>query len=92
MSNKVLSRPTQIQQVLKYLEAHGSITAYEATYQLGIMSLSRRICDLRDMGFKFHAEMIEERSRFGEKINGKRFKIKEYPAKMDENGQFQIKI
>ncbi|MBO7421913.1 MAG: helix-turn-helix domain-containing protein [Oscillospiraceae bacterium] len=42
---------SQCNQVLRYIEEHGSITPLEAFEDLGIMRLSARIKDLRDLGY-----------------------------------------
>lgn len=44
-------KPTQEELVLRYMEEHGSITAWDAFTDLNITRLSGRIYDLRDQGY-----------------------------------------
>jgi len=90
MSNKVLSKPTQIKAVLEYLEVYGSMTAYQAIHHCGILSFSRRICDLKELKYIFEEDWVTGTDRRGKPYRTKRFRIEHYPAKADENGQFQI--
>lgn len=39
-------------QILDYCRKNNGITSFEAIHNLGIGSLSRRICDLQEMGYK----------------------------------------
>ena len=45
------SAATQRQQILAYMEEHGSITTYEAREDLGVASPAPRIKELRDRGY-----------------------------------------
>lgn len=42
---------SQNDRIVEYCKIHKSITGADAWYRLGIASLSRRICDLRDRGY-----------------------------------------
>jgi len=48
--------------VLNFMEKKGSITSAQAAY-MGIMRLSARIWDLRDMGYPIKTEMVRGRSK-----------------------------
>lgn len=61
-------KPTQEEQVLAYMQQHGSITTWEAFMKLNITRLSGRIYDLRDQGYDI--DMHYETS-----INGKRWGV-----------------
>lgn len=45
-----MTKKTQTKKILEYIEAHGSITAWEAMNVLGIMRLAARIADLKAEG------------------------------------------
>lgn len=61
-------KKTQCKMILDYLEAHGSITAWEAMEQLHIMRLASRVHDLRKHGCNIVGKMVTNG-------NGKRFKV-----------------
>ena len=86
MSNKV----TQAQRVVRYMETHGSITPLDAFSNLGITRLAARVFELRRDGFTISMEIEALPNRFGEDCHPARYRIEHYPAKADENGQFQI--
>jgi len=92
MSDKVLSKPTQLKDILDYFQVNEWLSAHDANDHLGIESFSRRICDLREKGYDFFTRPVTGIDRRGKKFSGKEFKIKSYPAKADENGQYQIKV
>lgn len=56
---------SQKQDVLDYIDAHGSITQRQATRDLGIMRLASRINDLRKEGYVITTELIPVKSRRG---------------------------
>lgn len=58
---------TQADIVLKHMKKTGSITTFEALIDHSIVSLSRRICDLKEMGFKIEKEWKRN------KATGKRY-------------------
>lgn len=59
---------TQNQRVLRYLQDHGFITSVQAVYEYGIMSLSRRICDLKAQGFRIGHKTEQSKNRYGETV------------------------
>ena len=61
-------KKTQCKMILDYLEAHGSITAWEAMEKLHIMRLASRIHDLRKMGHNIVGAMVKN-------AEGKRWKV-----------------
>lgn len=66
---------TQNQRVLEYLKKNGSITAREASRELGVDRLSARVFDLRykpderkggiKRRYEIFTEMIEVKTRYG---------------------------
>ena len=47
----------QLKTILKHLQTVGSISNLEAITQYNIMSLSRRVSDLEELGYKFSREL-----------------------------------
>ncbi len=45
------SRGTQVRKMLAFAAEHGSITNFDAVYRLGILSPTRRICDIKALGY-----------------------------------------
>ena len=41
----------QVRKILDFAAVNGSITNYDAVYRLGILSPTRRICDIKAMGY-----------------------------------------
>lgn len=56
---------TQCEKVIRYIEIHGSITAREAYWNLGIMRLASRISDLKRQGYLIKSEDIKVTNRDG---------------------------
>lgn len=67
--------------VLNYLEKNGSITAYEANEEFGIVGLKEIIEQLREDGHT----IIERPVKF--KRNGKRIEYPKYILEVNENEQ-----
>lgn len=42
---------TQVRRMLAFASEHGSITNFDAVYRLGILSPTRRICDIKALGY-----------------------------------------
>ena len=57
---------TQAQRMLKYIDDFGFITTYQAVVDLGIVSPSRRICDLRQSGINIVSDTVYTKNRYGE--------------------------
>ena len=66
-------KTTQVQDVLAYLEMHGSITPMEALRELGIFRLAARVFDLEQMG-----HVIPREPYHGTGRNGRRFVVTKY--------------
>lgn len=79
------SNPTQCNRVLEYIKQHGSITQYDAFFDLGIMRLASRISELRKKhGYSFSWEWVEVRNRFDEVC-----RVKKYMMGGDDDGKQQ---
>ena len=65
---------TQCDLIKKYLDDFGSISTYEAMVDLGVASLSKRICDLKDQGEKIITEVIQVKNRYGKKTHYTRYR------------------
>ncbi len=61
-----MSKKTQAERVLAYIERFDSITQYEALQDLGVMRLASRISDLRKLGYPIKSETVAVKNRFEE--------------------------
>ena len=60
------SRPTQADDVLDFLQKHGSITHRQAEDFLGCMRLASRICELKKKpNIQIKSEMVRVKARNG---------------------------
>lgn len=59
------SNPTQADDVLAFLQKHGSITHRQAEDYLGCMRLASRIHELRKRGKKIKSELVKVKARNG---------------------------
>jgi len=60
------SKASQAQRMIAYAARHGSITTYEAVYNLGILSPTRRVCDIRKLGYRVDKTREKITNQFGE--------------------------
>jgi hypothetical protein len=72
-----MSKATQAQRVLEYMEKNGGITQLEALNELGVLRLASRISDLRRQGYNIVSERETVKNRYGETCHPKRYRIKE---------------
>ncbi len=70
-----MSKVTQSQRVLDYIEEFGSITQLEALRDLGVMRLASRISDLRRMGVPIESTVETVKNRFEENTYIKRYRL-----------------
>lgn len=70
-----MSKVTQSQRVLDYIEEFGSITQLEALRDLGVMRLASRISDLRRMGYRIESKTETVKNRFEENTYIKRYRL-----------------
>jgi hypothetical protein len=55
---------TQREEILMYIEEHGSITPMQAYSDLGITKLATRISEMRKDGMKFKIETVTKRNKY----------------------------
>ena len=60
---------TQCERILQYMDDFGSITSAQAFYDLGVACLPRRICDLKQMGFKIESSTMISKNRYGDPVH-----------------------
>lgn len=70
-----MSKATQADRILDYMERFGSITQYEALQDLGVMRLASRISDLKNMGYPIKGEIVTVKNRFEEDCYVKRYSL-----------------
>lgn len=60
---------TQRDRVLQYIRENGSITAWEASKEIGCLQLSARLCELKKRGYNFAKKRIHSVNRYGDKTH-----------------------
>ena len=70
-----MSKATQADRVLAYINDFGSITQYEALQDLGVMRLASRISDLKKQGIPIQSEVVGVKNRFGETCYIKKYSL-----------------
>lgn len=70
-----MSKKTQAERVIDYIDMFGSITQFEAMQDLGIMRLASRISDLKKKGYPIKSELVSVKNRFGEDCYIKRYSL-----------------
>lgn len=72
---------TQIRRMLAFAESNGSITNADAIYYLGVLSPTRRVCDIRKLGYAVSktAEYITD--KFGVRKRIVRYKFTKEAAR-----------
>ena len=70
-----MSKATQTERVLDYIDEFGSITQMEALRDLGVMRLASRISDLKKQGYPIKSDMETVKNRFGESRYIKRYSL-----------------
>lgn len=71
----------QTEQVIDYMERHGSITPKEALEALGCMRLGARIFELKAIGYTFGRTLETRENRFGVPCRYARYFILSKPDK-----------
>lgn len=66
---------TQGEKIIAYIKEFGSITAFDAYTDLGIMRLASRIHDLTEQGYDFKRETVKSKNRYGETIHYTRYSL-----------------
>ena len=57
----------QERRVLEYILDNGSITSLQAQQELGVISLPKRISELRRKGIEIESKMVTVPNRYGER-------------------------
>lgn len=57
---------TQRERVIQYIKDFGSITAWEAMKELGVMQLAARLCELKEEGYVFDKKTEKGKNRYGD--------------------------
>ena len=70
-----MSKATQAERVLDYMEQFGSITQIEALRDIGCMRLASRISDLKKQGYPITSEIEAVKNRYGENCYIKRYSL-----------------
>ena len=70
-----MSKATQAERVVEYMEQFGSITQLEALRDLGVMRLASRISDLKKQGIPIKSDVETVKNRFGESCYIKRYSL-----------------
>lgn len=72
-----MSKATQAQRVLSYMQEFGSITQLDALRDLSVMRLASRISDLRREGYIITGKNEAVKNRHGETCYIKRYSVKD---------------
>jgi hypothetical protein len=72
-----MSKATQAQRVLSYMQEFGSITQLDALRDLSVMRLASRISDLRREGYIITGKNEAVKNRYGETCYIKRYSVKD---------------
>lgn len=67
---------TQRESVLRYIREFGSITAWEAMKELGVMQLAARLCELKAEGYEFDKRTEKGKNRFGTPCRWTRYSLR----------------
>ena len=70
-----MSKATQAERILAYIEEFGSITQMDALRDLGCMRLASRISDLKKQGYPIKSEVEAVKNRFEETCYIKRYSL-----------------
>lgn len=70
-----MNAASQKAKILKYCETHGSITNREAFIKLHINSPTKRISELRRMGYQVRTEIEKRKNESGEEVKYNRYFI-----------------
>lgn len=70
-----MSKATQAERILEYIEEFGSITQLDALRDLGVMRLASRISDLKKQGVPIKSDVEAVKNRYGETCHIKRYRL-----------------
>lgn len=75
MANVAAQKQTQINRIIDYMTRWGWITPLSAFQELGITKLATRISEMKDQGIGIYSEYVNVRTRFGEEVRVKRYRL-----------------
>lgn len=70
-----MSKISQKQRILKYMNEFGSITTYDAFKDIGCTKLTTRISELRQEGYLIIGTAETSTNRYGEKVTYNRYRL-----------------
>ena len=70
-----MSKISQKQRILKYMNDFGSITTYDAFKDIGCTKLTTRISELRQEGYLIIGTAETSTNRYGEKVTYNRYRL-----------------
>ena len=70
-----MSKISQKQRILKYMNDFGSITTYDAFKDIGCTKLTTRISELRQEGYLIIGTAESSTNRYGEKVTYNRYRL-----------------
>lgn len=70
-----MSKQTQVQLILDYIDEFGSITPLEAIRDIGCYRLSARIADIKKLGYPVQTELIAVKNRRGTQSKVARYSL-----------------
>ena len=79
----LISKPTQCDRVLDYIATNGSITAWQAMQDLGIMQLAARVFELKKKGYNIVTETKTKVDRYGDTFYYKVYFLEEKEEQME---------
>jgi len=68
-----MTKITQCERIIKYMQDFGSISSLEAMRDLGVMRLASRITDLKDSGYIIDSRFESRKNRYGQAVSYKRY-------------------
>lgn len=77
MKGGLAKKPTQCERIMQYIRDFGSITAYQAVVDLGIMQLASRVFEMEEKGVVFDKSRVQKVNRYGEKVSFVEYSLKE---------------
>lgn len=72
-----MSKATQVQLILEYMDEFGSITPLEAIRDIGCYRLSARISDIKKRGYPVRTELVSVQNRRGKQSKIARYSLEE---------------
>lgn len=68
---------TQAEDVLNYIKENGSVSSFDGFTELGIVSLPKRICELKKRGYKFKIKKMLKFNKKNKLVSYNRYSLDE---------------